>query len=68
MIGTYSLYRALPFKTVGTVRLPEAKAGESLGAEPNKRLRRLRIVLPKGQMHLEDVDHETLGMLIEALR
>lgn len=31
-------------------------------------LRRLRIVLSKGQMHLEDVDRETLGLLIEALR
>ena len=33
-----------------------------------KRLRRLRVVLPKGQIHLEDVEPETLGMLIEALR
>lgn len=34
----------------------------------SKRWRRLRIVLPKGEMHLEDVDAQTLGLLIEALR
>ncbi|MCK9506485.1 MAG: transposase [Porticoccaceae bacterium] len=37
-------------------------------SEATTGVRRLSIVLSKGQMHLEDVDHETLGMLIEALR
>ncbi|MBB5217405.1 transposase [Parapusillimonas granuli] len=33
-----------------------------------KRLGRLRVILPKGQIHLEEVEPETLGLLIEALR
>lgn len=33
-----------------------------------QRFRRLRVVLPKGQIHLEDVAPETLSLLIEALR
>jgi len=33
-----------------------------------QRLRRLRVVLPKGQLHLEDVEPETLRLLIEALK
>lgn len=33
---------------------------------PAKRVRRLKVVLPKGQVHLEDVDTDTLGILIEA--
>src|SRR5690606_5259550 len=33
-----------------------------------KRLGRLKIILPKGQIHLEEVEPETLGLLIEALR
>ena len=33
-----------------------------------KRLRRLRIVLRKGEIHLEDVDSDTLSMLVEALK
>ena len=50
------------------VARPVIKAEEPPVADPTRRLRQLRIVLPKGQMHLEDVDRETLGMLIEALR
>lgn len=65
--------RLLPVELIGP-----AGAGDSVSiasaSEPTRkavstaRLRRLRIVLPKGQMHLEDVDAQTLGLLIEALR
>lgn len=40
----------------------------SMAAEASQRLRRLRVVLPKGQLHLEDVEPETLRLLIEALK
>jgi len=37
-------------------------------SETSQRLRRLRVVLPKGQLQLEDVDPEILRLLIEALK
>jgi len=51
--------------TIGSPATDVAKPAEHV---PSKRLRRLKVVLAKGQIHLEDVEPETLGMLIEALR
>ena len=47
---------------------PDKNTPNCAGTLVPKRLRRLRVVLPKGQIHLEDVEPETLGMLVEALR
>lgn len=63
----------LPVQLVQTAAaMPVALAAEQSEKtntlEPKTGIRRLRIILPKGQMHLEDVDREMLGMLIEALR
>lgn len=65
--------RLLPVELIAPVEVGHSVATASQSQairEPvnTTRLRRLRIVLPKGQMHLEDVDAQTLGLLIEALR
>lgn len=62
-----------------TVLLPvELVDGEAVAASKtsmtaeasraSQQLRRLRVVLPKGQLHLEDVEPETLRLLIEVLK
>lgn len=52
----------------GAVASHVVETDKRLVPEPSKRLRRIRIVLPKGQMDVEDVDPQTLAMLIEALQ
>ena len=50
----------------------ELEGGEiSVAPEPParaKKLRRVRVMLPRGEIHLDDIDAGTLGMIIEALR
>ena len=63
----------LPVELIDAVRSievapSEVKAQKPRASVPTSRVRRLRIVLSKGEMHLEDVDRETLGLLIEALQ
>lgn len=65
--------RLLPVELIAPTEVgnsaPIASGSQPTGKAVNAtRLRRLRIVLPKGQMYLEDVDAQTLGLLIEALR
>lgn len=55
-----------------TTAMPVASSVDALEKSivraPAPGVRRLKIVLPKGQMHLEEVNRETLVLLIEALR
>ena len=57
---------AEPVDTARMLQPDERRENTEAGASP--RIARLKIVLAKGQIHLEDIEPETLGILIEALR
>lgn len=59
----------LPVELVEVGGASETKTSMTVEpSEASQRLRRLRVVLPKGQLYLEDVDPEILRFLTEALK